>query len=201
MPWLTQRFAAAAALLALVAVPAAAQGDLVAALRGGGYVIVMRHAHAPFEPPVAGQAEADNATGERQLDPAGKAQAEAIGGRLKSDGIPVGPVYASPTFRALQTARLMGFARPQARAELGDGGASMAASASGQAGAAWLKAKAAEPPPPGKDALVITHGPNIALAFGDDFKGMGDGEAAVFHPDGRGGFTLAGRIKPDGWGP
>jgi broad specificity phosphatase PhoE len=187
--------------LILAAVPAAAQNDPVAALRGGGYVIVMRHAHSPAEPPAAGQVDPDNKTGERQLDAAGKEQAQAIGRRLKARGIPIGPVYSSPTFRALQTARLMGFARPQARGELGDGGASMAASASGQAGAAWLKAKAGEAPPPGKDVLIITHGPNIALAFGDGFKDMGDAEAAVFRPDGAGGFTLAGRIKPDGWGP
>jgi phosphohistidine phosphatase SixA len=172
---------------------------LVADLRGGGYVIVMRHAHSPAEPPAAGQADPANKTGERQLDAAGKAQAEAIGRALKALGVPIGPVYSSPTFRALQTARLMGFAKPQALAELGDGGASMAASAAGKAGTAWLKAKAGEAPPAGKDALIITHGPNLVLAFGDGLKDMGDGEAAVLRPDGKGGFTLAGRIKPDAW--
>jgi phosphohistidine phosphatase SixA len=201
MPRFVQRLALALALLVLPVVPAAAQGDLVAALRGGGYVIVMRHAHSPAEPPAAGQADPGNGTGERQLDTAGKAQAEAIGARLKALGVPIGPVYSSPTFRALQTARLMGFGMPEARSELGDGGVSMATSAAGQAGTAWLKAKAGEAPPRGKDALLITHGPNIVLAFGDGFKDLGDGEAAVFRPDGKGGFTLAGRIKPDGWGP
>jgi phosphohistidine phosphatase SixA len=200
VPLFAQRFALALTLLVLTGVPVRAQNDLIAALRGGGYVIVMRHAHSPAEPPAAGQVDPDNTTGERQLDAAGKEQAQAIGRRLKARGIPVGPVYSSPTFRALQTARLMGLAKPQSRSELGDGGASMAASASGQAGTAWLKAKAAEAPPHGKDALIITHGPNIALAFGDSLKDMGDAEAAVFSPDGKGGFTLAGRIRPDGWG-
>jgi phosphohistidine phosphatase SixA len=160
----------------------------------------MRHAHSPTEPPVAGQADPDNKAGQRQLDAAGKAAAEANGRQLKARAVPIGPVYASPTFRALQTARLMGFETPEAKSELGDGGASMAVSAAGQAGTAWLKAKAAEAPPIGKDALVITHGPNIVLAFGDGLKDLGDGEAAVFRPDGKGGFALAGRIKPDGWG-
>lgn len=195
-----QRFVAVFALLLLAAAPAAAQNDLIAGLRGGGYVIVMRHAHSPADPPAADQADPDNKTAERQLDAMGKEQAQAIGRRLKARGIPVGPVYSSPTFRALETARLMGFARPQAKSELGDGGASMAASATGQAGAAWLKAKAGEAPPRGQNVLIITHGPNIALAFGNGFKDMGDAEAAVFRPDGKGGFVLAGRIKPDGWG-
>jgi broad specificity phosphatase PhoE len=200
VPLFTQRFALALALLVLAGAPVRAQSDLVAALRGGGYVIVMRHAHSPADPPAAGQADPDNKTGERQLDAMGKEQALVIGRRLKARGIPVGPVYSSPTFRALQTARLMGFASPQAKSELGDGGASMAASAAGQTGTAWLKAKAAAAPPKGKDALIITHGPNITLAFGDSLKDMADAEAAVFRPDGNGGFTLAGRIKPDGWG-
>jgi phosphohistidine phosphatase SixA len=199
VPQIAGRLFAALALL-LLAAPANAQGDLVSALRGGGYVIVMRHAHSPAEPPAAGQADPANNTGERQLDAAGQAQARAIGRRLKALNIPIGPVYSSPTFRALQTARLMGFEQPQARGELGDGGASMAVSAAGQAGTAWLKAKAGEAPPRGRDALIITHGPNVVLAFGDGFKDMGDGEAAVFRPDGRGGFTLAGRVRPDGWG-
>jgi phosphohistidine phosphatase SixA len=175
-------------------------GDLVSGLRGGGYVIVMRHAHAPAEPPPTGQADPDNKTGERQLDAAGKAQAKAIGGGLKAQGIPVGPVYSSPTFRALETVRLMGFEKPEAKSELGDGGASMAASAAGLAGTAWLKVKAGEATPRGRNVLVITHGPNIALAFGDGFKDMVDGEAAVFRPDGKGGFAPAGRIKPGEWG-
>jgi len=200
VPEFAQRLCVALALLVLAETPVRAQSDLVAALRSGGYVIVMRHAHSPAEPPAAGQADADNTTGERQLDQIGKEQAQSIGRRLKARGIPIGPVYSSPTFRALQTAKLMGFAGPQTHSELGDGGASMAASAAGQAGVTWLKAKAAAAPPQGKDALIITHGPNIALAFGDAFKDMGDAEAAVFGPDGKGGFTLAGRIRPDGWG-
>ena len=75
----------------------------------------------------------------------------------------------------------------------------MVAAASGDGGAAWLKAKAAEPPTPGRDVLIVTHGPNIVRAFGDAFKDMADGEAAVFRPDGHGGTVLAGRIKVDDW--
>ncbi|MGZ3370806.1 MAG: histidine phosphatase family protein [Caulobacteraceae bacterium] len=199
MPPQIQRLVATLALFAMGAVPALAQGDIVSALRGGGYVVVMRHAHAPGEPPAAGQADPDNRAGERQLDSVGKAQAQAIGQRLAAQRIPIGPVYSSPTFRALETARLMGVSKPETRNELGDGGASMAAGAAGQAGTAWLRARAGEAPPPGRDVIVITHGPNIVLAFGDGLKDMADGEAAVFRPDGKGGFSLVGRIKPDGW--
>lgn len=194
------RLLPAFALMALAFGPAAAQGDLIAALRGGGYVIVMRHAHSPAQPPPPGQADPGNKGDERQLDQAGEDQAAAIGRAIKARGIPIAAVYSSPTFRAQQTVRLMGLQAVEARPELGDGGASMAATAAGKSGTAWLKAKAAEAPPQGGDVLIVTHGPNIALAFGEAFKDMGDAEAAVFRPDGRGGFALAGRIKPADWG-
>jgi phosphohistidine phosphatase SixA len=186
--------------LALLAAPPAGAADLVPTLKSGGYVIVMRHAHSPAERPSTDQADTANRAGERQLDAQGKAEAAAIGRGLKASGVPIGTVYSSPTFRALQTVLLMGLRRATAQAELGDGGSSMAASAAGQAGTAWLKAKAAEVPAKGTDVLIITHGPNITLAFGDTVKDLGDGEAAVFKPDGQGGFSLLGRIKPDAWG-
>lgn len=41
---------------------------LVMALQHGGYVIVMRHAHAPETPPSKGDADRSNPNKERQLD-------------------------------------------------------------------------------------------------------------------------------------
>jgi phosphohistidine phosphatase SixA len=187
----------ALALLVLAAPPALARDDLFRALHGGGYVLVMRHAHAPAEPPAAGKGDPENKAGERQLDDEGMDQARRVGRAMKALRIPIGPAYSSPAFRAVETARLMGFDKAQAQTELGDGGASMAASAAGKAGTAWLLAKAGEATPPGKDVLIVTHGPNIALALG--LKDLGDGETAVLRPDGKGGFALAGRITPKDW--
>lgn len=186
-------------LLCALATPVTAQPSLIPMLKTGGYVLVLRHAHSPSTPPAPAGADPPNRTGERQLDAEGVRQAEAIGQGMKAAGVPIGPVWSSPTFRALETARLMGLAAPQIRAELGDGGASMAAAASGQGGAAWLRAKTAEAPPKGTDAVIITHGPNIVLAFGAPLKDLGDGEAAVLRPDGKGGAVLVGRIKPTDW--
>ena len=190
------RFARLLVLLCAFAVPAAAQPSLIPLLKAGGYVLVMRHAHSPATPPAPSAADPANRSAERQLDAEGIKQAEAIGRGLKAGGVPIGPVWSSPTFRAGQTVQLMGL-KAQTRTELGDGGASMATSAAGQAGTAWLKAKAAEAPPPGMNVLIVTHGPNIGLAFG--LKDLGDGEAAVFKPDGKGGAALAGRIRPGDW--
>jgi phosphohistidine phosphatase SixA len=185
------------ALLLLAPATALAQSNLPATLSSGGYVLVMRHAHAPAEPSAGEPIDPANTTGERQLDASGKAQAQAIGRQFKTLNIRIGTVYSSPTFRARQTAWLMGFAQPQARDELGDGGVGMAAHAINEADTAWLKAQASQVPAPGENVLLITHGPNIALAFGDGFKDIAEAEIAVFRPDGKGGFSLVGRIKPD----
>src|SRR5688500_5030439 len=55
-------------------------GDAVGkALRKGGYIIMMRHATSPREVPDRQTANKDNLKPERQLDPAGRASAAAMG--------------------------------------------------------------------------------------------------------------------------
>jgi hypothetical protein len=49
--------------------------NLAAALRTGGYVILMRHASSPRNPPDAGTANADNSNLDRELDEAGRSAA------------------------------------------------------------------------------------------------------------------------------
>src|SRR5688572_2428883 len=76
--------------------------DLIATLRQGGYVLVMRHASSPREVPTAQTANADNPKLERQLDQHGRAGAAAMGQALGDLKIPVGDVFTSPTYRALE---------------------------------------------------------------------------------------------------
>src|SRR5579872_5288153 len=97
---------------------------LVGALRHGGYVILMRHASSPRTPPDPAQAEPDNVQHERQLDDRGRASARALGDALRRLKLPLGEVLSSPTYRALETARLAQLAA-KAEPELGDAGHSM----------------------------------------------------------------------------
>jgi phosphohistidine phosphatase SixA len=170
---------------------------LTKALQRGGYVLVMRHAHSPMTPPAAGEADPENVNRERQLDGAGRQSAAAMGQAFAALHIPVGQVWSSPTYRALETIRLAGFSKPTAAAELGDHGASMQAAEQSQA--AWLKARAAEAPRKGTDTVLVTHYPNIMAAFGQQASGLGDGEALVFRPNGRGGADLVARVKIEDW--
>jgi phosphohistidine phosphatase SixA len=173
--------------------------DAVAtALRAGGYVIVMRHASSPQTPPDAVLANADNIQRERQLDAVGRTTAQDMGEALRRLGIPIGEVLSSPTYRALETVRLarLGEARP--RPELGDSGASMQGQSDGKRGA-WLRARSAQTPQPGRNTVIVTHYPNIMEAFPNVAAGLADGEALVFHPDGHGDATLVARVKIEEW--
>ena len=172
--------------------------DLVAALRTGGYVIVMRHARSPGTPPDAAQADADNVLLERQLDEAGRTSARAMGEALRRLRIPVGQVLSSPTYRALETVRLAQLGQPKTSSQLGDANQSMQADPSGRR-AAWLRAKVAETPSVGTNTIIVTHFPNVNEAFEKDTAGLADGEALVFHPDGRGKVALVGRMKIEDW--
>ena len=181
--------------LALVSGTAAAQalsGDaLVKALRQGGYVIVMRHASSPRDVPDKQTANPDNTKPERQLDAEGRSTATALGEALRDLKIPIGEVLVSPAYRTMETARLAKLSDPKPRPELGDNGQSMQGGTAAQA--AWLR-KAVTQFPSGKNAILITHLPNIRDAFPQLTPAPADGEALVFGPNG-----VVARIKIEEW--
>ena len=170
---------------------------LVERLQRGGCVLVMRHASSPSAPPDKKSADPGNTKLERQLDGDGRAAAAAMGRALRTLKIPVGPVLSSPTYRAMETARLMQLPRPHATDELGDGGQSMGGVSPGQR--TWLEDRVRQAPPGASNMVLITHMPNIRAAFPQWSSGLGDGETLVLAPDGRGGVTLLARVKMTEW--
>jgi phosphohistidine phosphatase SixA len=172
--------------------------EWMTALRSGGYVILMRHASSPRTPPDAAHSDPENVDHERQLDEGGRASARALGEALRHLHIPVGPVFASPTYRALETARLAAFSPVKTFEQLGDQGNSMMAERSAERGA-WLRRQAAVRPPRGSNTLIITHLPNITEAFPEGATGLEDGEALIFLPDGQGGTKQVARVKIGEW--
>lgn len=185
-----------AALLAGAAHAQTLHGDaLVNALRKGGYVIVMRHTSSPREVPDAKTANADNTKPERQLDQVGRTTATAMGKAVHDLKIPVGEVFTSPTYRALETVKYAQLGKAQPVPELGENGQSMAGGTEAQA--AWLRKKVAQFPK-GTDTILVTHFPNIRGAF-PELTDVADGEALVYGPDGKGGASLVARIKIEEW--
>jgi phosphohistidine phosphatase SixA len=171
-------------------------GALVKALQQGGYVIVMRHASSPRETPDPQTANADNLNRERQLDQAGRTNSISMGKALRRLNVPIGEVLTSPTYRALETARLAEFPAPKTFAELGDGGQSMQGVTEAQA--AWLK-KIVMQFPTATNTIIVTHLPNMSRAFPQWTSGLADGEALIVGSDGHGGATLIARVKIEEW--
>jgi phosphohistidine phosphatase SixA len=172
------------------------QTDLIERLRRGGYVLVMRHAHAPREAPAKDQANRDNVRLERQLDEAGRQGATAMGEAIRAERIPIGAVFTSPTYRARETVKLARLGEPTIVEELGDGGQSMQGVTEAQA--AWLRTRVSEAPTSG-NTLLVTHQPNLSRAFPDWGGSVADGETVVLRPEGNGRIVIVGRIRIDEW--
>lgn len=110
---------------ALSALPAGAgdegarrpDAQALALLREGGVVLVLRHAQAPgnFDPPGFRLGECST---QRNLSEAGRAQARALGDRLRAAGLVPASVRSSPWCRCIETAELA-FGRAEAWAALG----------------------------------------------------------------------------------
>ena len=166
---------------------------LVKALQAGGHVIVMRHGSSPNQIPA--KPNADNVPPERQLDDKGRATAAAMGESLRRLKIPIGEVHTSPTYRARETARLMGLASAKSVPELGEGTGNMQAVSPAQTG--WLQKKVREFPS-NTNTVLVTHVPNVTAAF-PEISAVDQGEALVFAPAGQGNARLVGRIKIEEW--
>jgi phosphohistidine phosphatase SixA len=167
-------------------------GALVQALRGGGYVILMRHAATEAKLDADTVDLGDCAT-QRNLSPEGRAAARAIGGRVAALGLPIGDVQASPYCRAMESARMI-FGHADAVSGLRDHAVKDAAARA--EAAVTLRPLLAAPPAQGKNNVVVTHGFNAKSVTGLDLL---EAEAVVVKPDGRGGFTIVGDIKADAW--
>jgi broad specificity phosphatase PhoE len=107
MPWRVIGFAGAGLVLAVLAAGRAGAEDAAwDALRGGGQVVLIRHAST-----VAGLGDPpgfrlDDCATQRNLSDAGRAEARRIGAAFRRHGIPVDRVLSSRWCRCLETARL-----------------------------------------------------------------------------------------------
>jgi|SRR5579862_6408271 len=167
---------------------------LIQALQCGGCVLVMRHASAPVSRPESRAAEADNTSCERQLDGGGKTCAHAMGHAIRKLRIPINQVFSSPTYRARETLRLVGFLQPCTVTQLDE-------LSSGQPDphSLWLRAKLVQRPQPGTNILIVTQMPNILDSVDGGISNIAPGEALVFRPDGTAVVELLARIRIEHW--
>ena len=115
------RFAGLVSLLWVV--PALAQSSppasaWVAALRDGGYVIVLRHGATYTDQADTNPLDPKDTAHQRQLNDAGRAAAKSMGDALRTLKIPVGKVQTSQFQRAVETGTLLGFGEASPTADL-----------------------------------------------------------------------------------
>lgn len=178
----------AALCLCLLLTTGAARADdaLWALLAKGGNVVLIRHGLTTpgvGDPP--GFTLTDCAS-QRNLVDEGRADARRLGAALKARNIPVDDVRASPWCRCIETARLVFGHEPRTDAMLsnvfGD-----SRNLDSQV-AAFKRLVAAKPT---GNIMLVTHGSTTAALTGIN---QGTTEMVVVTPDGKGGFTVAGRI-------
>jgi phosphohistidine phosphatase SixA len=179
-------------LLALIAAlawsPMAVADDaLWALLRGGGQVVMIRHA---LTTPGVGDPPGmtlDDCSTQRNLSDEGRAHARQLGEAFRQRGIPVGQVLASPWCRAIETARLAFDKVPAISPPLGNVFGRPERTAGQLAG---LKPLAGQKPL-GGNTVMVSHGSTILALTG---VSPDTAEMVVLTPQGGGRFTVAGRM-------
>jgi len=167
---------------------AEANDALWEALRGGGQVVLMRHA---VTTPGVGDPPGfrlDECSTQRNLTDAGREDARRVGAAFRARSIPIGRVLSSPWCRCLETARLA------------FGGAEVWTPLSN-----LFDNRAREPEqmralreiagrrPAGGNLLLITHGSVVFPLTGIQ---PAPAELVVLTPESEGRFRVAGRLTP-----
>jgi phosphohistidine phosphatase SixA len=178
------------ALVVLILAPSPARADdaLWELLRGGGQVVLMRHA---VTTPGVGDPPGfriDDCATQRNLTDEGRADARRVGAAFRTRAIPVGRVLSSPWCRCVETARLA-FGGSEVWTPLSN----------------LFDNRAREPEqmralrevagrrPAGGNLLLITHGSVVLPLAGIQ---PAPAELVILTPDNAGRFRVAGRMAP-----
>ena len=159
---------------------AESQADLVTLLKSGGQTVLMRHTLTPpgvGDPP--GMTLDDCAT-QRNLTDQGRADARAIGERVRQAGISFDHVETSPLCRCKDTAKLA----------FGRINEVQPATTRGDREVRELRAFAAEKHR--GNAVLVSHGTTIRNAIGVDTE---PGEMVVITPQGDGRYEVRGKLS------
>lgn len=177
-------------LAGVLAGAGAAHADepLWALLRGGGQVVLVRHAATDpgvGDPP--GMRLGDCAT-QRNLSAQGQGEARRLGEVLRSRDIPVAGVLSSPWCRCLETARLVFGRAGEVQPALGN----LFGRREREAQQVAQLRKIVERAPGRGNLFLVTHGSTTYALTG---VSPAQGEMVVLTPHPGGGFRVAGRLS------
>lgn len=178
------------ALMAALACGPSAWADeaLWALLKGGGQVVLVRHA---LTVPGVGDPEGmklDDCSTQRNLSDEGRAHARQLGEAFRQRGIAVGRLLSSPWCRSIETAKLAFGKTPELTPALGNLFGRSEESGRQLAG---LRPLAGQKPASG-NTVMVSHGSTIYALTG---VSPDTAEMVVLTPQGGGRFTVAGRMS------
>jgi phosphohistidine phosphatase SixA len=182
------------ALLGWLGMLAPAPADEAAAsaiLRHGGHVALMRHAEAPGgagDPPGV---RLDDCSTQRNLSAKGRADAWAVGQKLRTEGVAVAMLLSSPWCRCVDTARLLDLGPVEIEPTFGNAFVMADQRSALAAGAKAIIARWKGP----ETLLVVTHGANIQALAGSHTV---SGEIVVVAATPDGAIREIGRIPVPG---
>lgn len=164
-----------------------ADDALWALLKGGGQVVLIRHA---LTTPGVGDPDGmkiDNCSTQRNLSDEGRAHAWQLGEAFRQRGIVVGRLLSSPWCRCIETAKLAFGKTPDVTPALGN--------LFGRSGEADRQLVDLRPlvgqKPANGNTVMVSHGSTIAALTGIS---PATGEMVVLVPQGGGRFRVAGRM-------
>ena len=186
-------FAILAVLLGVCAaadIASAGEAETWSALRAGRHVALMRHADAPGgvgDPPGF---KLDDCASQRNLSAKGRADAQRIGARLRSEGIALEAILSSPWCRCIDTATLLELGPVKTEPTFGNVVVLRDQRESLTSGARAVIDKWTG----SGNLLVVTHGANIQALTGIQ---PASGEIVVVRGGGGGGREAVGRLMLD----
>lgn len=162
-------------------------------LSEGGHVIYWRHAATDHRQRDQNLNDMDRCEQQRNLSEQGREQARLVGRVFKERAIPIAAVYSSAFCRNRETATLA-LGRYTILPELWNLPAAHTRPLSREALVDGLRKLLGDMPEQGSNTLIVGHNLNLRAAAN---VAIGEGEIAVFQPDGDGRFRLVGSFKPE----
>ena len=175
-------------------VPPLAGVDLLAALRAGGHILYFYFRHADTDHSQVDQRgmRLEDCTAQRNLTDRGRDHSRALGEAIRSLGVPIGPVLASPLCRTMETATLA-FGTALRSPTVREGGP-LSPGSPGRFPA--LRELLSTRVGPGTNTVIVGHAyPYFTLVSG---QYLNEGEADVVHPRGA-DFVVVARLGLKQW--
>ena len=167
--------------------------ELVEALRGGGYVVYLRHAATDRSKEDDVVLDLDDCSTQRNLSAAGREQAREIGEAFRALEIPVNAVWSSEYCRTRETAELV-FGSYEDEPALT--GFPEESDPTYEQRVRRTEELLARRPAAGENTVLVAHVKNLEEAAGRTIE---EGELAVFEPLGGRSYRYRGRLPAGIW--